>query len=151
VVELAGFEPAAFPLRKMQSNTSDQGIRDPFMVLWRVGGTSDVRQRETRQRYRPSNKHPSEWPSRRLSESSVPRRAARLLALSSRPSAQRRRFDADAPIRTPAQPGSASVQDVVGGHGDAVLAPDALAESSRRLRDRLVVHGTVDGGREALR
>src|SRR5687768_5455048 len=50
-----------------------------------------------------------------------------------------------------AQPGSASVQDVVGGHGDAVLERDAIAESSRRLRDRIVVHGTVDGGREALR
>ena len=46
-MELAGFEPAAFSLRKMRSKASDQGKRHAFMVLWRGCGTSDVRCRET--------------------------------------------------------------------------------------------------------
>jgi len=45
-VELAGFEPAAFSLRKMRSKGCDQGKRHPLTVLWRGCGTSVVRQRE---------------------------------------------------------------------------------------------------------
>ena len=47
LVELAGFEPAAFSLRKMRSKPSDQGKRDAFTGLWGGCGANGVRQRET--------------------------------------------------------------------------------------------------------
>ena len=46
-VELTGFEPVTPSLRKMWSNTSDQGKRLPLTGLWSGCGTSDVRPRET--------------------------------------------------------------------------------------------------------
>jgi len=47
LVELAGFEPAAFSLRKMRSNRSDQGKRYALAGLWRDCGASGVRRGET--------------------------------------------------------------------------------------------------------
>ena len=46
-VELTGFEPVAPSLRKMRSNTCDQGKRQPLAGLWGGCGTSGVRHRET--------------------------------------------------------------------------------------------------------
>ena len=50
LVELAGFERAAFPLGKNAVKHSDQGKRQPFSALWRVCGASGVRLRSFRSR-----------------------------------------------------------------------------------------------------
>jgi len=47
-VELTGFEPVTPSLRKMQSNSFDQGFHGSLVGLWDGCGASDVRQREAR-------------------------------------------------------------------------------------------------------
>ena len=53
-MELAGFEPATFSLRKM-SKPCHQGKRHRLAVLWRGCGTSVVRRSETRRSVQPKS------------------------------------------------------------------------------------------------